>query len=181
MLLAWSRLRDRIPLMVIGGGPQLTELEDEARDRGLSNITFRGQLSREQTLDAMRRARFLVFSSEWYETFGMTMVESFACGVPVVCSRLGAMQELVEDGRTGLHFAPGNADDLAEKVDWAWNNPEVVRGLGKAARQEYEEKYTAEKNYPMLIDIYERAIAAKTSEPLQESAAQEYVDLNIEV
>jgi len=180
MLVAWSHLHDRIPLMVIGGGPQLAELEKEARDRGLNNITFRGQLSREQTLDAMRHARFLVFSSEWYETFGMTMVESFACGVPVVCSRLGAMQELVEDGRTGLHFTPGDADDLAEKVEWAWNHPEVIRGLGKAARQEYEEKYTAEKNYPMLMNIYQSVMAAKALEPVQEPA-QDYIDLNIEV
>jgi len=179
MLVAWSRLPDRIPLMVIGGGPQLAELEKEARDRGLSNITFRGQLSRELTLEAMHRARFLVFSSEWYETFGMTMVESFACGVPVICSRLGAMQELVDDGRTGLHFTPGDSVDLAEKVEWAWNNPEVIRGLGKAARQEYEAKYTAEKNYPMLMSIYERAMAATAlQQPArQESAAQECVDL----
>lgn len=175
MLVAWSRLPDRIPLMVIGGGPQLAELEKEARDRGLSNITFRGQLSREETLEAMHRARFLVFSSEWYETFGMTMVESFACGVPVICSRLGAMQELVDDGRTGLHFTPGDAKDLAEKVEWAWNNPEIIRGLGKAARQEYLDKYTAEKNYPLLMKIYQHALETNGQEhPAEEpSLAQQ--------
>jgi glycosyltransferase involved in cell wall biosynthesis len=160
VLLALKRLRDRIPLMVIGGGPQRLQLENEAREQGLTNVVFRGQLPRDQTLDAMRHARFLIFSSEWYETFGMIIAESFACGIPVVCSRLGAMQEIVEDGHTGLHFSPGDPEDLAEKVDRAWNNPMLVRELGKEARQEYERKYTAERNYPMLMDIYQRAMRA---------------------
>jgi glycosyltransferase involved in cell wall biosynthesis len=161
VLAAWSLLGHRIPLMVIGGGPERAELEKEARDIGL-NITFRGQLAREQTFEAIRNARFLVVPSEWYETFGVIIVEAFACGIPVICCRLGAMQELVDDGRTGLHFTPGSAEDLAEKVDWALNNPVRMRSFGKEARQEYEKKYTAEKNYPILMDIYQRAIGANT-------------------
>ena len=162
LLEAWSRLSDRIPLMVIGGGPARLELEAEVRKLGITDVTFRGQLSREQTLDAIRHARVLVVPSEWYETFGVVITESFACGVPVICSRLGAMQELVEDGRTGLHFTAGNATDLAEKVDWAWNNPALLRTFGKAARQEYENKYTADKNYPILMDIYQQAMATNS-------------------
>ena len=148
--------------MVIGGGPARLELEAEVRKLGITDVTFRGQLSREQTLDAIRHARVLVVPSEWYETFGVVITESFACGVPVICSRLGAMQELVEDGRTGLHFTAGNATDLAEKVDWAWNNPALLRTFGKAARQEYENKYTADKNYPILMDIYQQAMATNS-------------------
>jgi len=162
VLHAFKRLHDRVPLMIIGGGPQREQLEKEAQEHSLTNVVFRGQLSREETLDAMRHARFLVFSSEWYETFGMTIVESFACGIPVVCSRLGAMQEIVEDGHTGLHFNPGDSQDLAEKVDRAWHDPILVHELGKEARQEYEKKYTAERNYPMLMDIYQQAMRAST-------------------
>jgi glycosyltransferase involved in cell wall biosynthesis len=160
VLLAMRRLSDKIPLMVVGGGPQRVQLENEARHHGLKNVIFRGQLSREDTVSAMKGARFLIFSSEWYETFGMTIIESFACGVPVICSRLGAMRELVDDGRTGLHFTPGDHEDLAEKLNWAWHNPAVTRDLGREARREYEGKYTAQKNYPLLMDIYKRTIGA---------------------
>ena len=87
----------------------------------------------------MRRARFLIFSSEWYENFPVTIAEAFACGVPVVCSRMGAMQEIVEDGRTGLHFTPGDAADLAAKVDVGLESSASVCGKwGKEARREYE-------------------------------------------
>src|ERR1700733_2546032 len=158
LLKAWSLLKNRIPLVIIGDGAPRKELEAEAARRGLTGITFRGFLTHDETLEAMKRARMLVFSSSWYETFPLTIAEAFACGIPVVCSRIGAMQEMVEDNRTGLNFISGNAEDLAAKVDWAWNNKEQVRAMGHEARREYESKYTAEKNYLILMDIYRRAI-----------------------
>ena len=88
----------------------------------------------------------------------MALVEAFACSVPVICSRMGTMPEVVADGRTGLHFTPGDADDLARKVEWAWTHRDEVRTMGKEARHDFESKYTAEKNYPMLMGIYERVM-----------------------
>jgi len=161
ILNAWAQLRIAVPLNIIGGGPEAIELKKEAELQGLFDVQFRGQLPREKALEYMRRARFLIFSSEWYENFPVTIAEAFACGVPVICSRMGAMQEIVEDGRTGLHFIPGDAADLAEKVKWAWNHPERMREMGRAARQEYENKYTAEKNYPILMEIYQHAVAGR--------------------
>lgn len=177
LLAGWARLHGRIPLLVIGGGPERVELEGEALGLGLSDVTFRGQLSREQTIAAMHGARFLVFSSEWYENFPVTIAESFACGIPVIASHLGAMQEIVEDGRTGLHFTPGDADDLADKVDWAWTHPERMQWMGKEARHEYESKYTAEKNYPLLMDIYNRALGRSEAGPLLLDEFQKIPDI----
>jgi glycosyltransferase involved in cell wall biosynthesis len=157
MIEGWKRLSGRIPLHIVGAGPQCAELEAAAR--GLEGTRFRGRLPYEQTVAAMKRARFLVFPSEWYEPFGLGMIEAFACGVPVIASRLGAMEEIVADGRTGLHFIPGNADDLAAKVEWAWTHPREMEAMGRAARAEYEAKYTAARNYEMLMQVYERAVA----------------------
>jgi len=110
---------------------------------------------------ALKGALFLLFTSEWYETFGMAIIEAFACGVPVICSRLGALQEIVADGRTGLHFTPGDPEDLAQKVEWAWTHPEEMAAMGRAARAEYEAKYTAERNYEMLMEIYQRVLGGQ--------------------
>jgi hypothetical protein len=68
------------------------------------------------------------------------------------------MEEIVEDGRTGLHFTAGDAGDLAAKVRWAWDHPDEMRTMGRNARLEYEAKYTAERNYEMLHDIYQRVL-----------------------
>ena len=163
LLAAWAHLRSRIPLVIVGGGNQREELEREAIRENLAMVTFTGTLPRPLTVQTIRGARFLIFSSEWYETFGLTMVEAFACGIPVICSRIGAMQEIVEDGKTGLHFTPGDDRDLADKVEWAWSHPERMREMGEAARQEYENKYTAEKNYPRLMEIYQHAVASRSA------------------
>ena len=163
VLAAWKRIRFDIPILVVGGGPGRAqmELEAEAVQSGLTNVRFMGQLPRDQTLAAINSARFLIFSSEWYENFPVTIAEAFACRTPVICSRIGAMQEIVTDGRTGLHFTPADPEDLARKVEWAWEHPDEMRAMGVEARREFESKYTADKNYPMLMDIYKRALEAR--------------------
>jgi glycosyltransferase involved in cell wall biosynthesis len=88
----------------------------------------------------------------------MTIAEAFACGLPVIASRLGAMAEIVTDGKTGLHFTAGDEDDLAAKVEWAWTHPDEMRAMGQSARAEYLAKYTAERNYQQLMSIYCRAM-----------------------
>jgi glycosyltransferase involved in cell wall biosynthesis len=164
VLSAWAQLRSRIPLHIVGGGPEAAQLQEQAVRQGLTDVHFEGHLPREKGLAFLRRARFLVFSSEWYENFPVTIAEAFGCGVPVICSRMGAMQEIIEDKRTGLHFSPGHAEDLAAKVEWAWNHQDRMQEMGREARQEYENKYTAEKNYPMLMEIYRQAVAGHDSQ-----------------
>jgi glycosyltransferase involved in cell wall biosynthesis len=157
VLAAWKRLPSSIPLHIIGDGPDREQLAAQAARDGLTQVQFKGQLPREQTLAAINQARFLVFASEWYENFPVTIAESFACSTPVICSRMGAMQEIVSDGHTGIHFTPADSEDLAGKVEWAWNHPEEMSAMGRQARAEYESKYTAEQNYPRLIEIYNHA------------------------
>ena len=162
VLAAWKRLPPSIPMKVIGGGPDRAQLEAQAAEGGLTNVKFLGHLPREQTLAAINNARFLVFSSEWYENFPVTIAEAFACRTPVVASNIGAMKEIVSDGRTGLLFSTGDPEDLSQKVAWAWSHPDEIRVMGIEARREYESKYTAEKNYTMLMEIYQRALERGT-------------------
>jgi len=160
LLSAWKKVNRAIPLVIVGDGPLRQSLEAEAEACGLSSVTFRGWLPGEEARAAMKEAAFLVIPSLWYEGFPMIIAEAFACGTPVICSKLGALQEIVEDQRTGLHFAHGDADDLARKVEWASEHESQIVAMGKAARQEFEARYTAEKNYSILMRIYEQTIRA---------------------
>jgi glycosyltransferase involved in cell wall biosynthesis len=140
-------------LPVIGSGPEQSRVMAHTRVRLL------GKKNQVEVLAAMRGASWLVMPSIWYENFPRTLVEAFACGLPVIASRLGAMAELIEDGRTGLLFSPGDADDLARTIAWAESHPDDMKIMGKNARREYEAKYTAERNYRQLMAIYAQAIA----------------------
>jgi glycosyltransferase involved in cell wall biosynthesis len=147
---AWKEL-SHIPLLVAGDGP----LSGMEWPRG---TTWIGQQPREQILALMREARVLIVPSVCYETGPLAILEAFACGLPVIASDLGSMAERITHERTGLLFTPGDAADLARKVSWAFEHPEAVQSMRAAARREFEDKYTAETNYKMLIGIYEEAI-----------------------
>ncbi len=159
LLKAWGKLSSSIPLRILGDGPLRRKAELAKSRFNLSNVSFAGYVSHQEAQAAIKNARFLVMPSEGYESFPMTLVEALSCGTPIVCSGLGAMQEIVADGCTGLHFSPGNPDDLAAKVDWAFHHSREIAEMGKAARREYEQKYTAEQNYLTLMDIYDQAIS----------------------
>jgi glycosyltransferase involved in cell wall biosynthesis len=157
---AWRQLKQEIPLRIAGDGPLRAQLEAEISKGGQSTVSLLGQISHDEILAAMKQARFLVFPSEWYEGFPMTIVEALGCGLPVICPALGSMQEIVDDGRTGLHFRPRDTEDLARKVEWAWSHPAELEQMGRQARSEYEAHYTSEHNYAALMNIYREAITA---------------------
>ena len=88
----------------------------------------------------------------------MVIREAFALGVPVAASRLGAMESLVTHNENGVLFEPGNSQDIAHTVRDCWDDQVKLSEMGAAARAEFEAKYTAERNYEILMNIYQAAI-----------------------
>ncbi len=161
MLKAWEQLGD-VPLRIVGDGPGRPEFERACREKKL-NVQFTGNVPRMQALNHLQRARLLVFPSITYESFGMGIIEAYACGVPVVASDHGAMQELVHHGQTGLRFRPADADDLARTVRSLWTDERLLAQISRNARQEFERKYTADANYRALIAIYQDVLSTCNS------------------
>ena len=105
----------------------------------------------------MQRAMVLLFPSEWYETFGRVAAEAYAAGTPVIGSRIGAVAEIVDDGKTGLYFTPGSAGDLAAKVMQIACSPDARMSMRREARAYFEKNFTKEANYRALMEIYRQA------------------------
>jgi len=136
--------------------------------RGLKippNVTFLGCLNKKELVQFYKEARFLVLPSIWYEGFPIVILESMAFKVPIIASRIGGIPEIIEDGVTGLLFNPGDSVDLALKLKWMFENENACIQMGKNARKEFEEKYTAGKNYEILMNIY-KAVMSKTNSQL---------------
>jgi glycosyltransferase involved in cell wall biosynthesis len=147
----------KTPLKIVGDGILKTSLQQQVQRAGLSHrIEFLGWQKKPEVLALMQKAKFLIFPSIWYETFGLSMIESFACSVPVIASRLGGIAEIVEDKQTGLLFEAGNPQDLAEKINWAIAHPKSMSAMGQKARSTYEQHYTPATNYRQLMSIYEK-------------------------
>jgi glycosyltransferase involved in cell wall biosynthesis len=159
MLAAWDRLGTRIPLKIVGDGALRDRVVEAAARQ--SNVEWLGHRPVEDVPALMRKADMLIFPSEWYETFGRVAAEAFAAGTPVIAANTGAAAELVEHGRTGLKFRPGDPEDLITQVEWAMSHSAELRRMREEVRAEYEAKYTAERNYRALMKIYEAALERK--------------------
>ena len=156
LLEAWKRVKG-LPLKIAGEGPLRKELQSVAILENLP-IEFLGCVSYSKVLNLTQNALCLVVPSEWYEGFPMVVVQALACGTPVIASRLGSLDEIVEEGKTGLKFEAGNPQDLAIQVNELVSNGSRLASMRINARSTFEEHYTAEKNYSKLMEIYQSAI-----------------------
>jgi glycosyltransferase involved in cell wall biosynthesis len=152
LLAAWTGLSGALSLLVVGDGPLRPDAAYASAD-----VRFLGRLPRPEVYRLMRDAKFVIVPSEVYETFGRVAVEAFAAGTPVLAAKIGALAEVVADGRTGLVFEPGNPEDLRAKALSLLQAPDRLVAMRRRAREEYERKYTPDINYQMLLQIYEQA------------------------
>ncbi len=150
---AWKQMKIKTPLKIVGEGPLAQRLADETSN--MPHITWLGRKSIQDTYELMGEAKFLVFPSEWYETFGRVAVEAFAKGTPVIGADIGAIAELIDHKRTGLKFCPGNPADLAAQIEWLLTHPLEYKQMRHEARAEFEANYTMNRNYHRLMEIYE--------------------------
>ncbi len=148
-----------VPLKIIGSGPLDAEVKRDSEE--LENVSAPGWLEHHEMLSMLQKARFLINPTLCYETFSRTVMEAYACGVPVIASRIGAVEELVQDGVTGLLVTPGDVEDLAEKMRWLWTRPEEARRMGKNARKYYLEHLTPDAHYETLMQIYTSVLEGK--------------------
>jgi glycosyltransferase involved in cell wall biosynthesis len=156
LLQAWKDLDGQMPLKIVGDGPLADQVKQATQT--MSNVEWLGRKPSHEVHDLMGNAAVLVFPSKWYETFGRVAVEAFAKGTPVIASKIGAIAELVDHGRTGLHFQPGNPEDLAEQVKQLMTYTEKLSKMRQEVRAEFEIKYMAPDNYQRLMEIYHLAL-----------------------
>ena len=154
LLSAARRLTD-IAFKAVGGYDRMPHLPGEAP----ANFKFLGFLKGAGLGEFYCNCRVLVLPSICYETFGLPIVEAALHGKPVICSRIGGLPEIVDDGVTGLLFEPGNAEDLAEKIRYLWDRPDLCRKMGQAGREKALREYSPEKYYERLMAVYEKALA----------------------
>jgi len=158
LLRAWEQ-NIGVPLKILGDGPMADQVKAAAAR--LPNVEWLGRKPVDEVMQIMGDASCLIFPSVWYEGLPKTIIESLAKGTPIIASKIGAMIELIDHAKTGLHVTPGDSDSLAQAVLSLFAYPDTMRAMRVAAREAFLDRYTADENNRQLIRIYEQALAIR--------------------
>ena len=153
LLRAWELVGSDRELRIIGSGPEEVSLKQMAST--LRGVRFLGQQPRERVQEAVGAATAVIVPSVWNEPFGLTVIEALAKGTPVIGSAIGSIPSLITLGRSGTLFEAGNANELAHVLK-TWVPTQELR---EGARAEFEARFTPERNYTLLMEIYGSVLA----------------------
>lgn len=143
-----------VPVLFVGDGGARDELEREIRRRGLTHVRLLGFRTGDELTALVRASIATVLPSLWYEPFGLTVIETFAEGRPVIGSRIGGISELIDDGVDGYLVPPGDVDALRERIDALARDRGRAVAMGRAGRDKVERDFTPELHYRRLMDVY---------------------------
>ncbi|HEX5234677.1 MAG TPA: glycosyltransferase family 4 protein [Silvibacterium sp.] len=157
LLDCWKRGADLPRLRIVGTGPMEEQVREAAAS--LKNVEWLGSRSGDEVLDIIGGARALICPSQWYEGMPRVVIESMAVATPVIASRLGTYVEMIDHGRSGMLFEACNADALRACVREFAARSDAAE-MRQATRKQFDDRYSAEKNFQQLVAIYEEAVAA---------------------
>ena len=161
---AFAKLPDR-KLVIMGNGPLEEILKKRIADNGYKNIVMAGRVTGEDYVKFLGGAQAVISSSQCYETFGMSIAESYSLSVPAIAGDIGNIGDIVKEGVTGIHFQYDSPDALIGAV----KRFETMNrdGLAANARRYYEDNLTPQSNYGRLKEIYDDICAGYGAEKRQ--------------
>lgn len=145
-------------LKIVGTGPQEQELKDYVNKENIQNVEFSGFLTGNDLKNVIQKAKYVIVPSVYYETFGLTVTESFAHGKAVIASDLGPLPELVKNGKTGMIYRAGDWRDLKNKIIKLNKDPEQIEIMGNNAREYVVNNLNSSQHYNKLLTEYEKLL-----------------------
>ena len=151
-----------VKLTLVGEGNRLQEYKSLVTDLGLSNrVEFTGWLNNQEIQTLAAKCSIGIFPSR-IESFGLSVVEAMAAGLPVIAARGGAVPENIKDGVTGTLVPVNNSDALAEAINKALKNPKYSETMAIAAKSAVKKKFSWDRAADSMIEIYKN-LCMKTS------------------
>lgn len=143
----------------VGDGPKREEYVQLVQQLNLQqHCSFVGTVHNREALQKMASAYALVLPS-LSEAFGLVNIEAMSVGTPVVASNVGGIPDIIRDGVDGFLVAPGNHQELVEKLRQLLSSRELRDQMGQNARQRFVEQFSMERNIGKLADWFEGIVA----------------------
>lgn len=154
VLLRAMKLLPEIKLVIAGVGPQENELRIEKKESRIENVEFAGYKSGKELTSLIQNCRFTVLPSVWNEVFGLSILESFACGKPVIAARIGGIPEVIDNEKNGLLVKANNPSELVNAIRKLWNNFDQCKKIGEQARNDAVKKFNPDNHLRAMLSIY---------------------------
>ena len=158
LLQAAKDLPKNIEFHIVGDGPEEDKLKDYVKENCLENVKFLGRKNREEIKEEYQNCIASILPCNWLEIFGLTNIEAFANGKPVIAANIGGIPEIVEHNTNGMLFEPTNVEQLKDCILRYWNNPDLVVEHGKNGREKVLKYYTEENYYEKLSTLYDEVL-----------------------
>lgn len=147
LLEAWRDIKE-FDLIICGTGPEKEWCNDFIEKNELTNVKMMGLFPNTKVMSIIAESKALILPTQWYEGFPMTVVESFACGTPVIGSDIGNVGNLIKDGINGLKFNSGSVNSLINTI-------KNIHDMVLSCKNQYNSNYPADINYQQLLKIYQ--------------------------
>lgn len=141
-------------LIIVGTGPIEKELKEFVVKEKIKNVEFVGFKTGNELENIIKKSRFIVIPSEWYENAPMSIIEAMAYGKAVLGSNIGGIPEFIEDNHTGMIFNTKDEIDLANKINYLIDQEKQTIEMGKNARIRAEKLYDKTVHYEKIMDLY---------------------------
>ncbi len=162
LLNAFCAVRKNAHLAIVGDGPEFENLKELAEKLYLvDRVTFYGWLSREKLDHIFRKIDLVVVPSVWPEPFGIVGIEAMAYQKPVIASNAGGISEWCDNNKSGFLVEPGNAGELAKKINLLLDNRELSIQMGLKGRDTVEKKFCSDVHINALVSFIEKIIQDK--------------------
>jgi glycosyltransferase involved in cell wall biosynthesis len=139
---------------MVGGGTLEGEVEDRIRRDGLTRVESLGALSHEESLEVLSRFYVLVMTSRW-EGLPILPLEAMKAGVPVVATNVGALDEVIEDGESGI-LVDRSLQDIAQAVSLLNQDKSFRERIVENGRRRVSALFSEERMLSEILDVYRR-------------------------
>lgn len=162
-LIEAARLNRQARILIAGDGELEAELRNAVVEQKLDNVTLLGFVETKKLMELISSANFTVFPAESYENYPMSIIESFMCAKPVIASNIGAIPDLVVDHSNGLLFEPGNAVQLADRIQYLFEHPDEAAAMGMNGRASVITNNDPEVHYQKIMNLYQSLLMASAA------------------
>lgn len=155
---AFTKLKEG-KLYIAGEGPEKETIENIIKENKLEDrVKLLGFLNSDQMKETIRKCKFVVVPSIWYENCPYSVMETLAIGKPVIGADIGGIPELVINDRSGLTYKYDSVEELSNKMKELFKNEELVKEFGTNAKKQANELYGKDVYYKNIMSIYEKLV-----------------------